>query len=65
MNGAINVRSVTYGRKVPLERWGNAEYILTATVEEGQTVEEVMTSLRKIVKCQLDKIRNEEGDLER
>lgn len=59
---SVNVRSVTFGRKIPLEKWGNAEFILNATVQEGQTVEEVMASLRKIVKAQLDEVRNEEGE---
>ncbi len=62
MNGSVRVKTVTYGRKVPVERGGNAEYILTADVESEQTVEDVMASLRKIVKCQLMELRNEESE---
>jgi hypothetical protein len=61
MNGSVRVKTVTYGRKVPVERGGNAEYILTADVESEQTVEDVMASLRKIVKCQLMELKNEES----
>lgn len=60
MNRSVKVKTVTYGRKMPLERGGNAEYILTADVESEQTVEDVMASLRKIVKCQLMELRNDE-----
>lgn len=62
MNGSVRVKTVTYGRKVPVERGGNAEYILTADVESEQTVEDVMASLRKIVKNQLELVKNEEGE---
>lgn len=62
MNGSVKVKTVTYGRKVPVERGGNAEYILTADVESEQTVEDVMASLRKIVKNQLELVKNEEGE---
>jgi hypothetical protein len=62
MNGSVKVKTVTYGRKVPVERGGNAEYILTADVEPEQTIEDVMASLRKIVKCQLMELRNEESE---
>lgn len=61
MNGSVRVKTVTYGRKVPVERGGNTEYILTADVESEQTVEDVMASLRKIVKCQLMELKNEES----
>lgn len=60
MNGSVRVKTVTYGRKVPVERGGNAEYILTADVEPEQTIEDVMASLRKIVSCQLEEIRNQD-----
>lgn len=63
MNGSVRVKTVTYGRKVPVERGGNAEYILTADVESEKTVEDVMASLRKIVKCQMDELLNEEGEI--
>jgi len=62
MNGSVRVKTVTYGRKVPVERGGNAEYILTADVESEKTVEDVMASLRKIVKHQIDELLNEEGE---
>lgn len=62
MNGSVRVKTVTYGRKVPVERGGNAEYILTADVESEQTIEDVMASLRKIVKNQLELVKNEEGE---
>lgn len=62
MNGSVKVKTVTYGRKVPVERGGNAEYILTADVESEKTVEDVMASLRKIVKHQIDELLNEEGE---
>jgi hypothetical protein len=58
----VVVRTVTYGRKLPIERGGNAEYILTAHVKSYQTPEEVMGGLRKIVRCQLEEVRNIEGD---
>ncbi len=57
----VKVRSVTFTRKRPIERGGNAELILTADVGRGQMPEEVISSLRKIVKAQLDEIQNEEG----
>lgn len=60
MVGEVKVRTVTYGRKMPIERHGNAEYILTAEVGAEQTVEDVMASLRKIVNCQLEEIRNQD-----
>ena len=62
MNGSVRVKTVTYGRKVPVERGGNAEYILTADVESEQTVEDVMASLRKIVKNQLELVKNEDEE---
>ena len=62
MNGSVKVKTVTYGRKAPVERGGNAEYILTADVESEQTVEDVMASLRKIVKCKLMELKNEESE---
>lgn len=58
----IKVKTVTYGRKRPIGRHGNAEYILTAEVKQEQTVEDVMASLRKIVKCQLMELKNEESE---
>lgn len=57
----VKVRSVTFTRKRPIERGGNAELILTADVGRGQMPEDVIHSLRKIVKTQLDEIQNEEG----
>jgi len=57
----VKVRSVTFTRKRPIERGGNAELILTADVRNGQMPEDVIHSLRKIVKTQLDEIQNEEG----
>jgi len=45
---------------MPIERHGNVEYILTAEVGAEQTVEDVMASLRKIVSCQLEEIRNQD-----
>jgi len=60
MIGEAKIRTVTYGRKMPIEPHGNAEYILTAEVGPEQSVEEVMASLRKIVKYQLWEIKNEE-----
>lgn len=60
MVGEVKVRTVTYGRKMPIERHGNAEYILTAEVGAEQAVEDVMASLRKIVSCQLEEIRNQD-----
>ena len=60
MVGEVKVRTVTYGRKMPIERHGNAEYILTAEVGAEQTVEDVMASLRKIVNCQLEEIRSQD-----
>lgn len=57
----VKVRSVTFTRKRPIERGGNAELILTADVGRGQMPEDVIHSLRKIVKTQLDDIQNEEG----
>ncbi len=63
MNGSVKVKTVTYGRKRAVEPHGNAEYILTAEVGAEQTVEEVMSSLRKIVKCQMDELLNEEGEI--
>lgn len=60
MNEAVKVRTVTYGRKMPVEKYGgNAEYILTAEVGPGQTVEEVMNSLYRMVSRQLAEIVNE------
>ena len=59
MNGSVKVKTVTYGRKMPIERHGNAEYILTAEVGAEQTVEDVMASLRKIVDHQLEEVRNQ------
>lgn len=64
MVGEVKVRTVTYGRKMPIERHGNAEYILTAEVGVEQTIEEVMGSLRKIVRQQLDEVVNDEGECE-
>lgn len=62
MVGEVKVRTVTYGRKMPIERHGNAEFILTAEIGAEQTVEDVMSGLRKIVQHQLSEIKNEEGD---
>ena len=62
MNGSVRVKTVTYGRKRPIEPHGNAEFILTAEVGAEQTVEDVMASLRKIVKHQIDELLNEEGE---
>ena len=60
MNEAVKVRTVTYGRKMPVEKYGgNAEYILTAEVGPGQTVEEVMASLHRLVSRELAEIVNE------
>ena len=59
MVGEVKVRTVTYGRKMPIERHGNAEYILTAEISADQTVEDVMASLRKIVDHQLEEVRNQ------
>ena len=59
MNGSVKVKTVTYGHKMPIERHGNAEYILTAEVGAEQTVEDVMASLRKIVDHQLEEVRNQ------
>jgi len=56
----VKVKTVTYGRKRPIGRHGNAEYILTAEVKQEQTVEDVMASLRKLVDCQLSEIENED-----
>lgn len=64
MKETLDVQTVTYGRKLPIEKWGNAEYIVTCRLREGQTVEDVMCSLRNVVKVQLDKLRSEEGDRE-
>ena len=58
----MTVRTVTYGRKLPVGRYGNAEYILTAEIEPDQAVDDVMASLRKIVKCQLMELKNEESE---
>lgn len=57
----VRVRTVTFGRKKPVERGGNTELILTAEVQRGQAPEDVIRSLRNIVKPQLEEIKNEEG----
>lgn len=64
MVGEVKVRTVTYGRKRAIERHGNAEYILTAEVGPEQSIEEVMGSLRKIVRQQLDEVVKDEGECE-
>jgi hypothetical protein len=62
MGSEVKVRTVTFGRKMPVERHGNAEFILTAEVNADQTVEDVMASLRKIVRNQLETIKSEDGE---
>ena len=57
---SVKVRTVTFGRKLPIGRHGNAEYILTAEVRPEQTPEDVMASLRNMVNCQLAEIANED-----
>ena len=57
----IVVRTVTCGRKMPVEKGGNAEFILTANVKRCQTPEEVMSGLAKMIRCQLLEIKNQDG----
>jgi len=61
----INVTTVTFGRKRPVDGNGNAEFVLTARRRAGQTTEEVMQALVQIGKRQLDSVINDEQYPER
>ncbi len=54
------VQTVTYTRKMPLEKWGNAEFILTARVRSGQYPEDVMDALIRLARRKLEEVKCEE-----
>jgi len=54
------VQTITYTRKMPLEKWGNAEFILTARVLAGQYPEDVMDALIRLARRKLEEVKCEE-----